>query len=244
MHDWPRPDKDLLIRLVMDAIRRTMVHYGFWLREVEYQFGMDAALEIERAAGDLSLNLQLKRLSKVLGFELKDGVPAALADLSEEKLTELLDALAVNWLANDGVWFQAVEQRWGMFDSKRTNDTCWTRFSPFEASRIRSLMDLPEKGGLEALKTALGLRLYSRVNVQDIVEETPNSFVFRMVECRVQSARTRKGLEEYPCKSVGVVEYRSFAQTIDPRIKTECVGCPPDERPGGWSCAWKFSLEE
>ncbi|MDY6851062.1 MAG: DUF6125 family protein, partial [Thermodesulfobacteriota bacterium] len=35
---------------------------------------------------------------------------------------------------------------------------------------------------------------------------------------------------------------RTFAQTMDPRIKTECVSCPPDPHPGDYVCAWRFSL--
>ena len=46
-----------------------------------------------------------------------------------------------------------------------------------------------------------------------------------------------------PCKSAGVVEYPTFATAIDPRIRTECIGCPPDEHPAEWYCAWKFTLE-
>lgn len=244
MEQKPSHDKELLVRWIMDAFRRMMVHYGFWMREVEHQFGMRTALEIEKTAGDLSIGIQLKRLAKILDFDLKNGAPAVLYDLDEEKLNELLDALAANWLANDGVWFQAVEKEFSMFDAKRCNDTCWTRFSPLEASRIKVLLDLPENGGLEALKTALMYRLYSRINDQCIAEETDNSFVFQMVDCRVQSARTRKGMEEYPCKSAGVVEYRTFAQTIDSRIKTECIGCPPDPHPGEWFCAWRFSMDD
>lgn len=237
-----KPNKELLIRWIVDTFRRTMAHYGFWFWETEYELGMDSALAVERAAGDQSLALQIKRLSKVLGFELKDGLPAALWDLDEGKLTELLDALCANWLANDGLWFQAVENREGMFDAKRINDTCWSRLSPLEASRIKALLDLPDNGGLEALKTALDYRLYARLNRQEIVDETPDSFIFRMVDCRVQSARKRKGLDEYPCGSVGIVEYRTFASTIDPRIRTQCIGCPPDSHPADWYCAWKFTL--
>jgi hypothetical protein len=40
-----------------------------------------------------------------------------------------------------------------------------------------------------------------------------------------------------------MVEYPTFASTIDSRIVTECVGCPPDEHPDKWFCAWKFTLE-
>jgi hypothetical protein len=235
-------DKELLIRWIMDGFRRGMAHYGFWFREVEYQLGLDCALEVEREAGDLSLANQLQRLSKVLGFELKNGAPASLYDLDEQTLGRLLDTVCTNWLANDGIWFQAVEKRVGMDDAKRCNDTCWTRFSPLEASRIKLLAGIPDGGGLAALKTALSYRLYSRLNVHQIVDEGDDSFILQMVDCRVQSARKKKLLDDYPCKSAGVVEYRTFAQTIDPRIKTECVGCPPDPHPEAWYCAWRFSL--
>ncbi|MCD4774238.1 MAG: DUF6125 family protein [Bacteroidales bacterium] len=46
------------------------------------------------------------------------------------------------------------------------------------------------------------------------------------------------------CKSGGLVEYTSFAEAIDPRIKTECIGCPPDAHPDEWFCAWRFFVEE
>ena len=102
-----------------------------------------------------------------------------------------MKALLLNWLANDGVWFQAVEFKHGLFDAKRCNDTCWAQFSPFEAWSIRNFLNLPENPGLEGLKTALQFRLYATINEQSIVEESPTSFVFRMNECRVQSARSK-----------------------------------------------------
>ena len=64
-----------------------------------------------------------------------------------------------------------------------------------------------------------------------------------MDNCRVQSARMRKNLPDYPCKSAGLVEYARFAEGIDDRIQTECIGCPPDAHPESWFCAWKFTLK-
>jgi len=49
--------------------------------------------------------------------------------------------------------------------------------------------------------------MYAFINRQTIVDEGPKSFVFEMSECRVQQARQRKGLDDYPCKSAGLVEY-------------------------------------
>jgi hypothetical protein len=238
----PKLEKELLIRWIADAFRRTMVHYGYWLKEVEYQYGMDVALDIEKEAGETSMKIQLKRLAKLLNIELQNDLPAVLYRMDEKQLEELLDALCLNWLANDGVWFQAIENKFGMFDAKRCNDTCWTRFSPYEAYHIKTLLDLPEQGGLEALKAALQFRLYARINKQDIVEEKKDSFIFRIIDCRVQSSRRLKGLEDYPCKSIGIIEYRTFAETIDSHIQTECIGCPPDPPQPGWYCAWRFSL--
>jgi len=230
-------------RLVMDMFHRIIIHYALWFTEVRHQMGMGKALDTLKIASDRSIGIQMKRLSKILGFQMKDGIPRPLLDMSQESLTELLDSVAVNWLANDGVWFQAVEFESGMNDAKRCNDSCWAHFSPFEAWSIKKYLDLPRNPGLEGLKKALGFRLYARINTQSIIEEGPDSFIFQMNECRVQSARKRKGLADYPCKSVGLVEYPYFARTIDAGIATECIGCPPDEHPEEWYCAWRFKIQ-
>ncbi len=158
-------------------------------------------------------------------------------------MLKLLDAASANWLVNDGVWFQSVEKRYGMDMAKRCNDTCWSRFSPYEAARIKKILNLPDQAGLEGLKKALGFRVYARINKQSIQEVNENTFMFRMDNCRVQFARKSKGLPDYPCKSAGLVEYPWFASAIDSRIQTECVACPPDKHPEEWFCAWKFTLQ-
>jgi Family of unknown function (DUF6125) len=218
-----------------------MMHHAMWFAEVMHQYGREKAYEILKEAYARSSNIQLNRLAKTLGFEMKDGIPGPLLNLPEEVLDKLTESVATNWLANDGIWFQAVEFSQGQPDAKRCNDTCWAHFSPFEAWSIRNFLLLPENPGLEGLKIALQFRLYANINKQSVVEETPTSFVFQMNDCRVQSARKRKGFEDYSCKSGGLVEYTTFARSIDPRIKTECISCPPDPHPGGHYCAWKFS---
>jgi hypothetical protein len=231
-------------RLVMDMFHRTLIHYAFWFTEVRHQMGMERALAVLKSAYERSISIQLGRLSKLLGFEMKNGLPEPLLKMPKESLQQLLDAVAVNWLANDGVWFQAVEFSSGMNDAKRCNDSCWAHFSPFEAWSIKNLLNLPQKPGLEGLKKALNFRIYARINKQSILEENADSIVFQMNDCRVQSARKRKGLDDYPCKSGGMVEYTYFARSIDERITTECIACPPDAHPDQWYCAWRFKIGE
>lgn len=233
-----------MAQFVLTMFHRIIVHYTLWFREVEHQFGMEKALDIAKVAHKNSYDIQMNRLAKGLGFEMVDGVPKVLLDMSQEELLKLMTNLGVNWLANDGIWFQAVENARDMYDAKRCNDSTWTRFSPFETWSIKQFLDLPKHAGLEGLKKALSFRMYARINVQTIIDEGPNTVVFQMNDCRVQSARKRRGLDDYPCKSAGLVEYRFFAESIDSRIQTECIGCPPDEHPEEWHCAWRFTLPE
>ncbi|MBU0765436.1 MAG: cytosolic protein [Bacteroidetes bacterium] len=229
--------------LIIDFMHRTIMHHAFWFAEVMHRHGREKALEVMKTAYDNSYAIQMKRLSKVLGYEMQGTIPKPLLDLPPEKMQEMKEAVAANWLANDGVLFQALEFTKGMFDAKRCNDSSWAQFSPFEAWSVKRFLNLPDNPGLDGLKRALNFRLYATINKQSLSEETDNSFVFKMNDCRVQNARKRKGLDDYPCKSGGMVEYTTFAETIDPRIKTECICCPPDNHPDEWFCAWRFYID-
>jgi len=233
-----------LARLAVDMLHRIIAHHMFWFNEVEHQMGFSDALKTLEDAYTKSYSVQMNRLAKTLGFEMVNGLPKPWVDMPREKLIELITNISINWIANDGIWFQAVEFKNGMFDAKRCNDSCWTRFSPFEAWSIKRFLNLGENSGLEGLKQALQFRMYARINVQSFHDDSPNSFIFQMNDCRVQSARKRQKLDDYPCKSAGLVEYSTFARAIDSRIRTECIGCPPDEHPEDWYCAWRFVLVE
>ncbi len=163
--------------------------------------------------------------------------------LNSEVMEAMLSDFAKNWLAHDGLWFQAVEKQFGIDKAIELDREAWEKFTVIEAKRIMARHQIHENGGLEGLKKALGFRLYAFINVQEIRNETDNSFEFYMVDCRVQSARRRKQMPLFPCKSVGIVEYSGFAKTIDPKIKTECIACPPDYAAGKeFYCGWRFSI--
>jgi len=235
-------DKKELVRLIIDYMHRTMMHHIMWYNEVMHQFGREKALEIFKIAYERGYDIHMKRLSRTLGFEMDEDLPKPLLDKNIDTLKALKDSVAANWLATDGVWFQAVEFSRGMNDAKRCNDSTWAQFSPMEAWSIKRLLDLTDQPGLDGLKKALNFRLYASINEQSFDEEKADSFIFRMNNCRDQSARKRKGLDDYPCKSGGMVEYTTFAETIDSRIKTECIACPPDDHPDDWYCSWRFSI--
>jgi hypothetical protein len=155
---------------------------------------------------------------------------------------KILADFAKLWLAHDGLWFQAVENEFDLPTAIKLDTEAWRKFSPIEAKRIMERLCKEPGGGMDLLEEALGQRLYAFINKQRVVEKSNKKLVFEMVSCRVQDARHRKGLPSFPCKEVGIVEYSTFAETVDPRIKTKCLKCPPDEYNGEYWCRWEFSI--
>ncbi len=164
-------------------------------------------------------------------------------DLSKKELLNLLADASKNWLAHDGLWFRAVENKYGLEAAMELDRKAWEKFTVLEAKRIMKRLGMEPGGGIPALVRALNYRLYAYINVQEITEMSETHCVFRMNSCRVQEARKRQGLPDFPCKSIGIVEYAGFARTIDTRIKTTCLTCPPDPHPSEVWCAWEFKIE-
>ncbi len=164
--------------------------------------------------------------------------------MSREQLLKALEMFAKNWLAHDGCWFLAAEERDGLRAAIELDRCSWARFAAVEARRILETFDLPKQGGLPALEQALARRMYAVINAQRCEwSEDQKTLRFFMDVCRVQETRRRKGLADFPCKSVGVVEFETFARAIDPRIRTTCLHCPPEAPPGKY-CGWEFRTEE
>ena len=168
---------------------------------------------------------------------------SAISKLNHAEILGLLEDASYNWLAHDGLWFQAVEKKYGTEAASLCNQEAIAQYSEIEAKRIKRRFKICDDGGIPALIEAIQYRMYHLINKQDFVEVSENRCIFRMVECRVQQARKKKGLPDYPCKPVGIKEYTHFAKAVDSRIKTRCVACPPDRQGSEFWCAWEFFIE-
>jgi ubiquinone/menaquinone biosynthesis C-methylase UbiE len=169
-------------------------------------------------------------------------VSPAFASLDRTGLLRALEVFAANWLAHDGCWFLAAEERLGMETAMDLDAASWRRFAAAEAKRIMSAFAISPGGGLESLRPTLAYRMYSFINPWRIeVSADGHALRFFMESCRVQDTRRRKGLPGFPCRSVGQVEFETFARTVDPRIVTTCLHCPPDPEAEG-HCGWEFRL--
>lgn len=167
----------------------------------------------------------------------------ALDNLDREDLLKLINIYCKNWLAMDGVWFQSVERKLGMDEAMEHDVNAWRSFSVIEAKRIKEFLKLPERSGIEGLRQALAFRLYANINKDETIVRD-NVLIYRTLDCRVQNARKRKGMEFHPCKAVGIVEYTCFAQEIDNRFEVEAISCYPDITDETCNCSWRFTLNE
>jgi ubiquinone/menaquinone biosynthesis C-methylase UbiE len=167
---------------------------------------------------------------------------SAFEAMGREDLLDALRVFAKNWLAHDGCWFLAAEERFGLETAMNLDAASWKCFAQVEAKRIKESFQIEASGGLDALARALSFRMYALVNRQHLEWLRGGSVLrFVMDRCRVQEARRRKGLPAFPCRTVGETEFVTFARTIDPSIVTRCVHCPPDPNEAG-ACTWEFEL--
>ena len=106
---------------------------------------------------------QLHRVS-VLRVPAAGRISPAFASLDRAGLLRSLEVFASNWLAHDGCWFLAAEERFGMEAAIDLDAASWRRFAAAEARRIMSAFAIPPGGGLESLRRALAYRMYSFIN--------------------------------------------------------------------------------
>jgi len=175
-------------------------------------------------------------------LQMNEAGGNAFHRMTRQELLCALEMFAKNWLAHDGCWFLAAEEQFDIETAIDLDARSWKRFAAAEARRIMTTFSIPASGGLEALERALSLRLYAVVNTQRTEWSADRRHLrFFMDVCRVQDARHRKGLPGFPCKRVGLIEFETFAATIDARIEATCLHCPPDSAPGQY-CGWEFTI--
>lgn len=162
--------------------------------------------------------------------------------LSKKELIDLVQLYARNIYALDGVWFQSVEKKEGMDEAMEHDRNAWKRFTVTEARRIKNFLQLSDQAGLEGLHKALSLRFSALANPKVELLTDEGSLVYRVVDCRVQTARKEKGMPYHPCKSVGIIEHADFAKVIDNRIECEAISCYPDTTDTTCACSWRFTL--
>jgi len=164
-----------------------------------------------------------------------------LESLSKEELLKCVDMLSKNLLTLDGYWFLGIEDRYGQEVAIDIDREAWERYAVSEARRVKAFLNITE-GTLDDMEKAVQLVSIAPVSAVE-VERRPNSVIYTVRNCRPQAARMKSGRGEFPCKPVGIAHLSAFAREINPKFKTRCIRCPPDEHTRDAWCSWEFYLE-
>ena len=78
-----------------------------------------------------------------------------IKDLSRQDILDLLADASKNWLAHDGLWFRAVEHKYGIEAAMELDRKVWKKFTVIEAQRIMKRFGIKPGGGISALIQAL-----------------------------------------------------------------------------------------
>jgi hypothetical protein len=164
------------------------------------------------------------------------------SEMSDKDVREYLDFLLRQYRLTDAFWFLAVEDTFGTEAAVKLNQDIWTRMGGLVAKEIKETFQLEERGVARVLE-ALSYFPWTVIVGYDM-EESEDGATIRVPHCPPQAARLRAGRDEFPCKSMHLGEFTSFAKEIDERVEVRCVMAPPDPHPEDLFCEWELRLNE
>jgi len=164
-----------------------------------------------------------------------------LGAMPKERLLDLFFLHIKNLWRVDGLYFLGIEEKFGTDAATEIDADCWRLMGKLEARDLRNVFGFKEVG-VASLLELLRSTSWALDQASKEVEVAGNRGVFRVVSCRTQETRIRKGLGVFPCKKVRFGYLKSFAEELNPEIEVVCRFCPPGERPDGVWCEWEFRL--
>ncbi|MGP3703660.1 MAG: DUF6125 family protein, partial [Candidatus Bathyarchaeota archaeon] len=93
------------------------------------------------------------------------------------------------------------------------------------------------------LVEALKFLPWSAIQKAEVKVLGEDEAVLSIVDCKPQKFRVKNGLEEFPCKDLGLKFFTKFAETVNPKIRVECLTAPPKPHQNNLWCKWRFKLE-
>jgi DNA-binding PadR family transcriptional regulator len=157
------------------------------------------------------------------------------------ELRSYLAFLLWHYRVVDGFWFLYMTEGYDLPAAERLNERVWARVSGLATRDLVSRFAITEKG-LEGF--ARVLRLYPWTALLEYqIDESPDEIVLTVPCCATQEARRRRGMQEYLCQEMHRREFLGMAAEVDSRIRVHCDFAPPGERPAGFDCRWRFTVD-
>ena len=166
-----------------------------------------------------------------------------LQELSKEELIDVLFMHIRDIFACDGLYFLGIEEKFGNEAAVEIDERVWKDMAKIEARRLMKVMGASGED-IPSFMQAVRSSCWSLDTAEKEIEVEERRGVIRNRKCRVQNRRASKGLSEFPCKGVRYGWMKEFAEQFNPKIKVNCLVCPPDKHPDNLWCEWEFVMEE
>ena len=163
-------------------------------------------------------------------------------DYSQIPVEKLAEVFARSIFTVDGLWFLAVEEKYGLEAAVEIDAEVWRKCGSIFPGRTVRNFAIKDDSPIHVLIKALLLDPFAPIFTPEVTLITDSKAVFHYANCPGQEARVRDGKGEFPCRAVGIAYFKAYAEAIDPGIEVTCLTCPPDPHPPQVWCEWQFEI--
>ena len=157
------------------------------------------------------------------------------------ELRSYLAFLLWHYRVVDSFWFLYMAEDYGQPAAEQLNERVWARVSGLAARDLVSRFKITEKGleGFSQSLAPLSLDLAARVPDRGIARrDRPHRAVLRHPGGPPQAGTARVRVQGDAPPGV-----RGHSRAGGPRIQVHCDFAPPGERPAGFDCRWRFTVD-
>ncbi|MBT8331832.1 MAG: hypothetical protein KJP06_05835 [Deltaproteobacteria bacterium] len=162
--------------------------------------------------------------------------------MRKKDLKNYIQFLLWHYRVIDAFWYLNISAQFDESTADRLNEQVWGKAAAMAARDLHERFNITDQGLAGFVKTLKYFPWCIIVGYQ--ISETPEEVMIHVPECPTQTARTKRGLNEYACKAMHQEEFSRFAREINPQIQVECLFAPPDPHPDDMMCKWRFFIGE